>query len=426
MNAVSITPREGIRQSRITHGWSQGDLARQARCSQAAVSLAERDEKRVSKTLLARIHRALAEDRETAPVSRVEFRFPSVEVADRLSRMKVGSYAWRRPEAGGDFSLVVPVGKGAFVLAMVDIAGRGMSVMPLAMHVQGWLCGRLGWRTGLSRVSDLVGDLSAELSSIGTEAAIFLAFFQLLDDGSGQTDYEAVACGFPPPLLLQGEPPQSVVSCARWPSLPASTSMSEPIGVQRLHPPWRLAVGTDGLIARLGGGSEADGMKRLRAWQTGPKRDCPPEAVLSDGAPPRDDECFAGVWWNGWDCELVTGSLDDDERHRVILAVGETVRALGDDRRFWVEDAVMEALENAARHGYKGASGAIRVRWREEENGFRMEIEDDGRGDVSAATIKNSNGGFAMMRPHFAEVSVRESRKGGTVLTLRVRKEVSK
>lgn len=426
MNPPYTTTNESIRQTRVARGWNQGDLARRAACSQAAVSLAERDEGRVSKLLLARIHRALVEERESPPGPRVEYQFPSVDVSGVLSRMKVGYCAWKRSEAGGDFALVVPVDKGAFVLAVVDIAGRGTSVVPLGMHVQGWLRGRLGWRAGLPRVSDLVADLSTELGTIGTGAAVFLASIRLLSDGSGQADYEAVACGFPPPLLLVGDPPRSVPSCAKWPSLPANTVVSELIPIQRLNAPWRLTVGTDGLLARLGRGSETDGMKWLRTWQTGPKRDRPPDELLTAATPPLDDECFSGVWWDGWDSQLLVGSLDDEERHRVILAAGEAVRTLGDDRRFWYEDAVMEALDNAARHGYGGAPGPVRVRWREEEDGLRMEIEDEGCGGVSAATVKTSAGGFATMRPHFDEVSVREGRKGGTVLTLRVCKEVSK
>ena len=407
-----------IREARLRRGWTQSELAARVGSSQASISTAESGQ-HVSPSLLAKIDRVLQQDENppeaVAPVLR--FSLPRVQPAEILG-LPVALRTWSRPELSGDFFLLHPLGRETLLLIAADVAGHGLSVVPSSYFLQGWLMGWTRARAGEQsrpRLEDLALDFSRFLASAEIEAACYFAY---LWRQAGQTlRYEAISCGFPPPLLLVGDGFETRTSAELGPPLPSDRIA--PSLVATVEAPWRLAVASDGLLSRLGEGNEPRGLKLLRQWQSGSTRDDSPESWLASDTPVTDDESFLLLTWEGWDLDLTFNVGDDAERHRAIRTVDQDVaQALGATSSPALQQAVVEALDNARRHAYPAGSGAVFLRGRREGRRYRVEIEDVGSDNLSPGQARASGGGFEIMRRRADRVDVRRGAQGGTVVTL--------
>ncbi|MFY9822336.1 MAG: ATP-binding protein [Thermoanaerobaculia bacterium] len=155
----------------------------------------------------------------------------------------------------------------------------------------------------------------------------------------------------------------------------------------------------------------------LLKWQTGPSRDELPERHLETGLPLTDDESFLLLQWTGWDHDQAFDIRDDAERHRILRTLGQEVEtSVGTQRTEAFLQAVVEALGNARRHG---GGGIVIVRFREEPDCWRVEVEDEGRpNNVGAEEIQRPESGFALMRRGAQAIDVRKGRERGTVVSL--------
>lgn len=77
--------------------------------------------------------------------------------------------------------------------------------------------------------------------------------------------------------------------------------------------------------------------------------------------------------------------------------------------------AVVEALGNARRYG---GGGIVTVRFREEPDCWRVEVEDEGPDNVGKTEVRRLESGFALMRRGAQAVDVRKGRERGTVVSL--------
>jgi transcriptional regulator with XRE-family HTH domain/anti-sigma regulatory factor (Ser/Thr protein kinase) len=411
-----------LRQARIERGWTQAELAVRVGRSQATISAIENEKVEPTAVLRHRLDAALAtpdpgqalEVREPSP----PFRLPDLVSPSRALGLPVAVARWQRPEASGDFVLLVPLPGDSLLLAAVDVTGHGSGVVPASLYVQGWLRGWLGSQRSAPRLRSLVLELSRELKSVGVDGA---GYFALLTSHPGRhaASLEGFCLGFPPPLLLAGPPFRTLDPPDLGPPLPLEDRELPLPQVQILSAPWRLALASDGLLGRLGGGDERQGLRKLREWQTSYGRDLPPGEYLATGEPPADDETFACLQWTGWDLESAFLTRDDGERHRTIEIIRqEATGRLGSEKAGRLEQALIEALDNARRHAYPGGEGVVRVRWRQEHGGVRAEVEDEGRNQVDERKFSARQSGFAVMKAMVDEVDVRVRGGGGTIVTL--------
>lgn len=296
------------------------------------------------------------------------------------------------------------LGSDAVLVVAADVVGRGANAGLQAGYLRGWLD---GFRTQLTLTPDLAGVATRFQGCLQTariEAAWFIA---LLQHTAGHTvAYSALASGFPPPLLLVGSPPST------HPSL----TPGRPEETQRvlLTAPWRLAMASDGLLQRLGSGNESRGVAALRSWLTGPARDQKPANFLSDPEEATDDELYAELRWEGWDEARQFMTDDHAQRHQVLAQV-ETFVGLGKDDTPMgraAANAVAEAIDNAAQHGY-GGKGKVQVSFRNEGNRLRVEIED-----ASKPTPGAPGDGRKLMDHHASSVDYWYGESGGTVVSL--------
>jgi len=313
---------------------------------------------------------------------------------------------WQRPDPSGDFFLVLPVQDKHVLVAAVDVAGHRSKAAPSAIYLQGWL---RGWIRGLA-VSPQLGALAetflSELKATGMDAAWFFAMLTL-DHKTGSMGYQGLSHAFPAPLLI-----------ADGRTL-EGTRETGPHDVQvpalshdRVAPPWRLIAASDGLLERLGAGNQARGKQTLLRWQIGSARDEPPSSYLRTEIAPDDDEALMVVTWNGWDETLEFPVADDAQRHRVVRLVRERVKALlGNAQAVAVDEALPEALENVHKHAY-GSDGPVIVRFRQEDQRFRVEVADRGRG-----TAVTEGGGLKVMRHWAGPVDIRRAYPSGTIVS---------
>ena len=190
-----------------------------------------------------------------------------------------------------------------------------------------------------------------------------------------------------------------------------------------LRCPWRLVVSSDGLLSRLGGGSEAEGSRVLRRWQSGTQRDQPITEQLEEGAPPVDDESIMIVVWDGWDEEITLTAGDVPEEERVLRRLLEVATAhVGRPKGEALVQASVEALDNASTHAYDRPGGPVRVRWRVYEDRLSVEVVDVGRG-ISPARARQEGSGLSVMRRLCALCEVRRNDEGGTTVVLVMEKE---
>jgi hypothetical protein len=283
---------------------------------------------------------------------------------------------WQRPSASGDAVWVRMLSRDAFLIGAVDVAGHGPAVFPQAMYLRGLIDGTIRDLESAPRL-DVVGEqLDAAVARADIEAAWFLAIVRRTRGPSGHGAlYEAVARGYPAPLLLTGPPFKSVPSV-----VPDDAGRGVAVHPALLDEPFRLIVASDGMLQRLGAGDEAAGGRSLLAWQTGVLRDRPPGEHLGLTQPPSDDESLLVVRSIAWDQEYSLRVGHEEDRWRTKRELGLRVRsALGEAMEARALRFVSEAMSNAQEHAY-GGDGPLSVRLQLSQSGVRIEIEDEGRG----------------------------------------------
>lgn len=414
---------EDIRIARWRRHWTQKELAQRIGHSQTWLSMIEADRMKAAPTVLRQIEAVLAEgldpavreaERTVSPV----FSLPDLPAAPEGGSLPVRADSWQRPGQSGDFMLCLPLPRETILIAAVDVAGHGTAVLPSALYLQGWLRGWTGGLTTPPRLQSLVEEFSRELSRVKIDAGSYFALVSRSRGAAHAVSYEAVAYGFRPPLLILGPPFRTPTSANLGAPLPAPFAelSIQPVRIDRLAP-WRLVLASDGLLSRLGQGQEEKGLRVLLKWQTGPSRDELPERHLETGLPLTDDESFLLLQWTGWDHDQAFDIRDDAERHRILRTLGQEVEtSVGTQRTEAFLQAVVEALGNARRHG---GGGIVIVRFREEPDCWRVEVEDEGRpNNVGAEEIQRPESGFALMRRGAQAIDVRKGRERGTVVSL--------
>jgi transcriptional regulator with XRE-family HTH domain/anti-sigma regulatory factor (Ser/Thr protein kinase) len=412
---------EDIMLARRRRGWTQKELARRVARSQAMISQIEAGRMKPAPSVLRQIESVLAEgldpamreaERTVSPV----FYLPDLPAIPGGGSLPVRADSWQRPEHSGDFMLCLPLPRETILIAAVDVAGHGTAVLPSALYLQGWLRGWTGGLTTPPRLQSLVEEFSRELSRVKIDAGGYFALVTRSRGATHAVSYEAVAYGFRPPLLILGPPFRTPKSADLGPPLPASGAdlSISPVRMDRLSP-WRLVLASDGLLSRLGEGQEERGLRFLLQWQTGPARDELPERHLATGVPLTDDESFLLLQWAGWDLDQAFDIRDDAERHQLLRTLGQEVESTGPERTGAFLQGVVEALSNAHRHG---GSGIVSVRFREEPDCWRLEVEDEGLDNVGEKEIRRAESGFALMHHGAEAVDVRKGRERGTVVSL--------
>jgi anti-sigma regulatory factor (Ser/Thr protein kinase)/transcriptional regulator with XRE-family HTH domain len=417
-----------IRETRRALGLTQAELGRLVERSQATISAVERGEN-APPSLLRRLAEALEQARGTATeqaprsggrLSRSDWVLPDFPLSRADLTLPVETARWGRPEHSGDFFFISPLPPDSLLLVAVDMAGHGPGLLPASLFVRGWL---RGWTQSLGsppRLQSLAQELGRELRSTGLEASCYFALLTAQRGRAHTVSYEGLSCGYPPPLLISGPPFRTLESAVPGPPLPSEILSDQPVRIDRLDAPWHLLVASDGLLARVGGGSEPRGIRSLREWQTGSDRNVPPEQFFETPIPVTDDESFLGVRWSKWDLSFTFPVGDGEERHRALRSIAQRVEnRCGERLGYGFQQAALEAISNAWEHGYRGAGdGIVRVRFREESERLRVEVEDEGIDHVSDDKVRHGRGGFAAMR-HWADVvDASKGPAGGTIITL--------
>ncbi|HEX4956222.1 MAG TPA: helix-turn-helix domain-containing protein [Thermoanaerobaculia bacterium] len=420
-----------LRRSREARGWTQAELAARVGRSQSTISALEMGRIQPPAFLRHRLEEALSGpgpdirgERREAPLP---FRLPRLDLEARSLELPVAAVRWQRPAAGGDFFLLHPLPGGSLFAAAVDVAGHGQRMLPASSYLQGWLRGWLSSLSAAPRLQVLVTELSRELREVDLDCGGFFALLTPARAGSHAVSLEAMSCGFPAPLILAGPPFRTLEAPAVGRPLPASPAELGPPENLVLHAPWRLVMASDGLLDRLGGGDQPLGLFRLREWHTGPRRDEALEPLLASPSPETDDELYAHLEWRGWDLEAAFFTTDDADRHRTLEMIRQRVHtALGKGPADAFEQALVEAVSNAHQHGYDGRGGLVRVRFRDEVDSLRVEIQDSGRNRVGKREVSRPASGFAVMRAGTSTVDVKNGPEGGTVVTLVAEKPASR
>lgn len=413
---------ESIRRARRRRGWTQKELAERVGLSQTMISQIEAGRMKPAPSFLRQIRSVLTEGsgrpaREAERAIPLVFSLPYLPAVPETVSLPVRGDSWKRPEQSGDFMLCLPLPRETLLVAAVDVAGHGAAVLPSSLYLQGWLRGWARSLTSPPRLQGLVEELSQELTRVKIDAG---GYFALLSRSRGTANavcYEAVAYGYPPPLLILGPPFQTPTSANLGVPLPAPVAdlSVQPVRIDRLAP-WRLVLASDGLLSRLGKGEEEKGLRALLKWQTGPARDELSEHRLETRVPLTDDESFLLLQWAGWDLDQAFDVTDDAERHRLLRTLGQEVASsVGPQRTDAFLQGVVEALGNARRHG---GGGIVTVRFREEPDCWRVEVEDEGPDNVGEEEVQRLESGFALMHRGAQTVDVRKGSERGTVVSL--------
>lgn len=421
-----MTPDE-IRETRRARGWTQADLAKRVGCGQSTISMIEKGT-RDAPLIMVEVERVLIqeEDRPAATTQAVHFVLPEFDRLTLPPKLPINVSRWQRPDYTGDFLYMQPLAGDAVLVAAVDIAGHGASAMPSGLYLHGWLRGWMHGQSAPPRLENLVIEMSRELRQTGIDATGFFAIISRHRSRPHTVTYEAITCGFPPPLLMTETPTATLDSTGTGPSLPVSDQEQLQPVRRDVSAPWRLVIATDGMLGRLGNRNEQDGLRKVRKWQSGGERDLPLESYLSTDSAVVDDELLAVLQWNGWDINMPFDVDSHSERHWAINMIEASTEHLSEERRSRLLQALVEGMSNVRRHAYGGQSGVLRVRFREEEKSYRVEILDEGTDKVTTAVTSKPKSGFSIMKAGADDFSVRRSHTGGTVVALVARKLISK
>jgi hypothetical protein len=331
-------------------------------------------------------------------------------VQDRLP-LPLQSEVWQRPDLTGDIVLLAGLPRDDVLLAVMDTVGRGPAAALAAQHLRGWMYGWIASRRVAVRLDELVEDLAHELRRSRLDATWFLAVMGRAERPHA-VRMDLASHAFPAPLLFAGPRQNTLATRASDDPGQGSPDVSF-VRHEELEAPLRLVVATDGLLARLGAGSERRGKKTILRWKSGVAREVPPEEYLGSGEA-GDDETLVQVLWSDWDEEFEFDAADSDSRHQLLR---DLVRSVRDHwgREFPVgriANATCEALANVVRHAYS-LSGLVRACWRFTRNWAQVEISDEGVGGPI-----EEQGGFRVMRHHADAVDHWEHQPSGRSIFL--------
>jgi anti-sigma regulatory factor (Ser/Thr protein kinase)/DNA-binding XRE family transcriptional regulator len=400
---------------------TQAALAKEVACGQSTISMIEKGAFNPSPMLWARIKRVLeAGSQIKIPIaSSMKLVLPEMPFLTFPGQLPIRVETWARPDYSGDFLSIQHLSSDQAILVVMDVAGHAPNVIGKRLYVQGWLRGWFSSQSTTPRLQSVVQAVSEELKITGIQAGAFMAVLTLDRSLRHTVSYEAVACGFPSPLLITGPPFRTVESAVLNAPLPLDHGSVQTTRIERLSCPFRLVLASDGLLSRLGGGSEFEGIKFLRKWQTGRDRNQPLKTRLAAELEAVDDEFLGLLEWNGWDREMDFDVQDQAEYHRAAVFLDSRMRnTLGDATAKGFQQALAEAVNNAWRHGYAGQNGRLLIRFREEAGIFRTEIEDEGKNGVTEKELRKEHSGFAVMQTNCSDVQVRNGREQGTVVEL--------
>lgn len=411
-----------IRGERRRLGLSQMELAEMAGCSQSMISHLERGVLEPSPALAKRIESILEQDDRSAataqPVQDV-LSLPLDLTDATVPHLAVQT--WQRPDPSGDLIVVRSNSSTELtvtLIVVVDIAGSGQCLSHFSLYLRGWISGYLRQfnAVAMPSVRQIVMDLSAEIVRLSIESAAFVARIVEPNDGDVVVEIESINASFPPPILITGPPYETQITANPGPALPWSPGESSPAQTVAVAAP-TLVIATDGLLQRLGNGSEVDGTRAIRKWQTSSHRRRLAQDILGTGVPVDDDELCTILRWQRWQLEETINVANDGDRHRVIRRVERGMALREPKDRSRMLQALVEALDNARIHSI-GGQGITTVRLREETSGYRIEIEDDGTKQPLKKDVKHSTKGFGVMRRLVDHVQIEESDHGGTIVGL--------
>lgn len=418
----SAVGRSEIRARRLERGWTQADLAARVGVSQPMISSIEQGRRSPGPDLETRLEAVLAANvpgaGSTAAKTRdrppLPLEGPSPHELPQGHPLSISATSWVRPEQGGDGHAVIPLRDEAWLIAAIDVAGHGRRLYPKLQYVLGWLRGWANAQASVPSVHSVARRLEEELAASRIEAGWYLALIQAARAGSNEVLFGAVSSSYPEPLLFEGAMARSVPSSGRWEIDAKGHSLS----LVGLEPPWRLLICSDGLLARLGGGQESGGLRRLRRWLRGADRDRPLAETLATDQAVVDDESALLIEPGDNGTEISFDVGDAAERHRAIRWIELAARnRIGEARAPCIGQAVLEALTNARDHAYEG-SGLVTLRVFAGTSSFVVEVRDAGRDRVGSHVVSNSDGGFRIMRGVAASVDVWKNHPQGTVVTL--------
>jgi anti-sigma regulatory factor (Ser/Thr protein kinase) len=130
--------------------------------------------------------------------------------------------------------------------------------------------------------------------------------------------------------------------------------------------------------------------------------------------------------WNSWDYTFDFDISDATERRRVTNVIGQKVALTnGEAAGAAYQQAAVEAMDNSWKHGYAGNTGKLIVRFREEPDRFRIQIEDFGKNGVKEAQVNADRSGFAVMKAGCSNIDVRKGSESGTVVELILEKPIA-
>lgn len=422
----SLIDGERIRMERIKRGWTQSKLASVAGCSQPTIANLERG-RGASPRVLARIAQALGirgtegvQQDSPAAVPRPELSLPQPQIDRADHRQAVRE--WSKSPLSGDGIVLASPSRGSLLIAAFDVEGNGLAALPALHYFRGWLRGYVQTLSVPPQVGPLADELELEMQRVGVSASFFLAWIvsshSLVPRSSS---YEAVARGFPLPLLILYGPPHATLESARV----SGGAEADPIRHDKIFLPWRLVIATDGLLRRLGGGDEDAGRRSVLTWQLGPDRDQPLDRRLATTVQTLDDESLWIVQsmppWNSEHTFPVQDVAASDNALRGLRATAE--RMLGRDCTPLLQ-AVGEALDNVQQHAYGGGNGSVTIRVRDEGSAIRVEVADYGPpGRARAIAGTEARSGVGVIREMVPDTEFVNGEPIGLIVVMRLEKQ---
>ena len=406
-----------IKAKRIGLGLTQGDLAQLVGCAQSTISMIESGNYPISDLMCARIARVLDKTEHSQPEERqLVLPFPKIV---HLTTLPIEFSVWNRPDLSGDFYFIKPISENSLLVILGDVAGHGSSVFPYAVYLSGWLEGYLSKFSAPVRLDSTIKDINKITRMLNIGLSIFIAQISVIPQKKDIIKYEAVSCGFPPPLLLYDVPYKTLVSSHLNSPLPFLKDKDIIVVSHEISAPWKLAMCSDGLLDRLGAGMEQEGKSRLLEFISGFNREETLDSFLNSSFQPADDETLLISEWNRWDRKMLF-NLDD---HTTLdffytVMVNDLAKKMGIEDIEAISQATVEAVNNARKHAYLGKTGDVALSYRVGSDGVYIEIRDSGRGKVTQSQIHSSRGGFLLINQYADSVDVHSAADGGTVVTL--------
>src|SRR5579863_2349301 len=194
---------QDVREARERLGLTQAALAKEVACGQSTISMIEKGTFNPSPMLWARIKRVLeANGQIQRPItSSIKLALPEMPFLTFPGQLPIRVETWGRPDYSGDFLSIQHLSSDQALLVVMDVAGHAQNAVGKRLYVQGWLRGWLTSQNTTPRLQSVVQAVSEELKVTGIQAGAFLALLTLDRSLRHTVSYEAVACGFPSPLL---------------------------------------------------------------------------------------------------------------------------------------------------------------------------------------------------------------------------------